>query len=84
VNEIFNLLECYVAYIGCYVTEVSGNLSVPYPRVKPKKDVRKTSVHSYIGNGVGGDWFRDSVMPANRIKRAKISYILHSCHRASR
>ena len=42
-NEIFDLLGCYVAYIGSYVTVVSGNLSVPSSRVKQsKKDAGNT------------------------------------------
>ena len=45
------------------------NLSVPSSRVKQyKKNARNMYVCSYVGNGVGSEWFSENVMSANRVR----------------
>jgi hypothetical protein len=47
-------------------------VSVPSSRVEQsKKNAGNTDVRSYIGNGMGGDWFSGKVKITNRVRGAQ-------------
>lgn len=54
---------------SCWFPTFRDNLWVSsFSRVtQSKKKARNTYVFSYIGNGVGGDWFSANVTLANRV-----------------
>jgi hypothetical protein len=53
------------------VTDVSGQPSAPFSSAKQSKEnAGNTYVHSYIGNGMSGDWFSKNTTLANRVDGA--------------
>jgi len=63
VNEIFIFLGYDVALISSSLRMLQDNLSVPSAWDKwSKKNAGNSLVHSYMGNGVGSEWFSENMM----------------------